>query len=108
MNAEAKSGTDAKSQTTVGQAGGGAKLSTEQRTKVTTVIRDQHVAPANNVNFSIAVGSRLPREGVTLHALPAEVVAIYPQWRGYEFFQVRDQILVVDPATHEIVAIFEA
>ena len=40
MNAEAKSGTDAKSQTTVGQAGGGAKLSTEQRTKVTTVIRD--------------------------------------------------------------------
>jgi hypothetical protein len=45
---------------------------------------------------------------VTLHALPAEVVAIYPQWRGYEFIQVRDQILVVDPATHEIVAIFEA
>ena len=106
-NAETKSGTDAKSQTTVGQAGG-AKLSSEQRTKITTVIRDQHVAPANNVNFSITVGTRVPREGVTLHALPAAVVTIYPEWRGYEFIQVRDQILVIDPATHEIVAILEA
>ena len=103
-NAETKS----KSQTTVGQAGGGAKLSTEQRTKITTVIRDQHVAPANSVNFSITVGTRVPREGVTLHPLPAAVVTIYPQWRGYEFIQFRDQILVIDPATHEIVAILEA
>jgi hypothetical protein len=34
-------------------------------------------------------------------------VTIYPQWRGYEFILVRYQILVVDPATHEIVAILE-
>lgn len=110
MNAETKSGMDAKSQTqtTTGQAGAGAKLSTEQRTKITTVIRDQHVAASSNVNFSIAVGTRVPREGVTLHPLPAEVVTIYPEWRGYEFILVRDQILVVDPATLEIVAILEA
>lgn len=31
-----------------------------------------------------------------------------PQWRGYEFILVHDQILVVDPATLEIVAILEA
>ena len=67
MKAEGKSGT------TVGQAGAGAKLSTEQRTKITTVIRDQHVAPVNNVNFSISIGTRVPRE-VSFHPLPAEVV----------------------------------
>ncbi|MGA7996235.1 MAG: DUF1236 domain-containing protein [Bradyrhizobium sp.] len=101
MKAEGKSGT------TVGQAGAGAKLSTEQRTKITTVIRDQHVAPVNNVNFAISIGTRVPRE-VSFHPLPAEVVTVYPEWRGYEFFLVRDQIVVVDPRTLEIVAVLEA
>jgi hypothetical protein len=107
MKAESKSATDSKSTTTTGQAGAGAKLSTEQRTKITTVIRDQHIAPAGNVNFSISVGTRVPRE-VSFHPLPAEVVTFYPEWRGYEFFLVRDQIIVVDPQTHEIVAVLEA
>jgi hypothetical protein len=102
MNAETKS------QTTTGQAGAAAKLSTEQRTKITTVIRNEHVAPVNNVDFDITIGSRVPRERVSLRPLPSEVVTIYPEWRGYEFILVRDQILVVDPRTFEIVAILEA
>ena len=106
MKAETK-GTETRSQTTTGQAGAGAKLSTEQRTKITTVIRDQHIAPVNNVNFSISIGTRVPRE-VSFHPLPAEVVTVYPEWRGYEFFLVRDQIIVVDPRTFEIVAVLEA
>ena len=106
MKAESK-GTETRSQTTTGQAGAGAKLSTEQRTKITTVIRDQHIAPANNVNFSISIGTRVPRE-VSFHPLPTEVVTVYPEWRGYEFFLVRDQIIVVDPRTLEIVAVLEA
>jgi hypothetical protein len=107
MNAESKGAMDSKSATTVGQAGAGAKLSTEQRTKITTVIRDQHVAPVNDVKFSIAVGTRVPRE-VSFHPLPAEIVTFYPEWRGYEYFLVRDQIIVVDPRTLEIVAVLEA
>jgi hypothetical protein len=107
MNAETKSGTE-RSQVTTGQAGAGAKISTEQRTKITTVIRNERVAPVDHVNFSIAVGTRVPREGVTFRPLPAEVVTIYPEWRGYEFFLVRDQIIVVDPRTLEIVAVLDA
>jgi Protein of unknown function (DUF1236) len=106
MNAESK-GADSKSQTTTGQAGAGGKLSSEQRTKITTVIRGQHIAPATNVNFSISVGTRVPRD-VSFHPLPAEVVTIYPEWRGYEFILVNDQIVVVDPRTFEIVAVIEA
>jgi hypothetical protein len=91
---------------TVGQAGAAAKLNTEQRTKITTVIRDQHVAPVTNINFSISVGTRVPRE-VGFHPLPAEIVTIYPDWRGYEFFLAREQIIVVDPRTFEIVAVLD-
>src|SRR3984885_3235933 len=106
MNAESKGAADSRSQT-VGQAGAGGKLSSEQRTKITTVIRDQHIAPVTNVNFSISVGTRVPRD-VTFHPLPAEIVTIYPDWRGYQFILVRDQIVVVDPQTFEIVAVLEA
>src|SRR5882757_6112973 len=116
-NAETKGGVDSKSQTTTqsqtnqsqttGQAGGGAKLSTEQRTKITTVIKEQHVQPVTNVNFSISVGTRVPRSGITFHALPAEIVTVYPQWRGYEYILVRDQILVIDPRTGEIVDVID-
>ncbi len=103
---QSQTGTSVQSQTT-GQAGAAAKLSTEQRTRITTVIRDQHVQPLTSVNFSIAVGTRVPRD-VRFHPLPREVVTIYPEWRGYEFVLVNNQILVIDPRTFEIVAILEA
>jgi cytoskeletal protein RodZ len=111
MNAEQKGAADSKSTTTqsqtTGQAGASAKLSTEQRTRITSVIREQHVQPLNNVSFSIAVGTRVPRD-VRFYPLPREVVTIYPEWRGYEFVLVNNQIIVVDPRTFEIVAILEA
>lgn len=112
MKAESREGrngstAETRSQVTTGQAGAGAKLSTEQRTKITTVIKEQHIAPVNNVNFSISVGTRVPRE-VSFHPLPAEIVTIYPDWRGYEFFLVRNEIVVVNPRTLEIVAVLEA
>jgi hypothetical protein len=104
MNADSKGGGEGK---TVGQAGAGGKLSTEQRTKITTVIKQQRVAPVTNVNFSIAVGTRVPRD-VSFHPLPAEIVTIYPDWRGYEFILVRDQIVVIDPSSLQIVAVIDA
>ena len=107
MNAETRGTAETRSQTTTGQAGASAKLSTEQRTRITTVIREQHVQPVTNVNFSISVGTRVPRT-VSFHPLPAEIVTVYPDWRGYEFFLVRDQIVVVNPRTLEIVAVLDA
>lgn len=95
-----------KSTTTTGQAGAGAKLSTEQRTKITTVIKSQNVRPVTNVNFSISVGARVPRD-VGFHPLPAEIVTIYPEWRGYEFILVNNQIIVVNPRTLEIVDVID-
>ncbi len=114
MKAEGRNGTmnsdsknlDSKTQTT-GQAGAGAKLSTEQRTKITTVIREQKVQPVTNINFSISVGTRVPKT-VHFHPLPAEIITVYPAWRGYEFFLVRDEIIVVNPRTMEIVAVLAA
>ena len=93
---------------TTGQAGAGAKLSTEQRTQISTAIKGVHVAPTTNVNFSVAVGTRVPRSGVEFHTLPQQVVTIYPQWRGYKFIVVKEEIVIIDPNTYEIVAVLPA
>jgi len=115
-NDTAQGATDAKSSQSItekdrattgqGAAAGSTKLSTEQRTKITTIIRQQKVEPAH-LNVSVRVGTRVP-ESVRFYPLPAEVFVVYPEWRGYDYILVGDQILVINPRTHEIVAILEA
>lgn len=104
----AKAGADSKAASTTGQgvAGARAHLTTEQRSKITTVIKQQKVEPVN-LNISISVGTRVP-DHVRYYPLPAEVVTIYPQWRGFDYILVGSTIVVIDPATREIVAVLEA
>ena len=74
-----------------GQSGGAkgtASLTVEQRSKITTVVKEARVQPLENVTFAISVGTRVPRE-VHLYPLPREVVEIRPAWRHYEYILVR-------------------
>src|SRR3981189_2431958 len=108
MNVQGQGGAagTGQSTSTTGQAGAAAKLSTEQRTQITSVIKEQRVEPTN-VNISVSVGTRIPRE-VPFHTLPERVVTIYPEWRGFKFIRVKEQIVIVDPNTYEIVAVLES
>ena len=79
-----------------------ASLNETQRTRVSESIARLNVAPVNNVNFSLSVGAVVPRD-VRFQPLPADVVEVMPQYRGYNFFVVRDDIVIVDPSTYKIV-----
>jgi hypothetical protein len=79
-----------------------ANLSESQRTRVTESIARLNVAPINNVNFSLSVGTVVPRD-VRFQPLPADIVEVMPQYRGYNFFVVRDDIVIVEPSTYKIV-----
>lgn len=89
-----------------GAAAGSAKLSSEQRTKISAVFRQHRVAPTH-LNVSVRVGTRVP-DSVHFYPLPEEVYVIYPEWRGYDYIMVGDEIVVIDPRSHEIVAVLEA
>src|SRR5206468_11174938 len=78
-----------------------ANLNESQRVRVTESISKLNVAPINNVNFSLSVGTVVPRD-VRFQPLPAEVVEVMPQYRGYSFFVVRDDIVIVEPSTYKI------
>jgi hypothetical protein len=94
---------------TSGRAGGASvQLSQDQRTKIKDVIvRDRNVARVNSANFAVSVGTRVPRD-VHISVLPPEVVTIVPEYRGFEYVLVGDQLLIIDPNTLEIVAILPA
>jgi Protein of unknown function (DUF1236) len=41
-------------------------------------------------------------------ALPQTIVELEPAWRGFEYFVVGNEIVIVDPRSLEIVAVIDA
>jgi outer membrane biosynthesis protein TonB len=95
------------SQSSKGGAPAPAALSTEQHVKIRETLRGEKVEHLNNVQFSITVGQTVPRT-VHLYRFPVSTTEYAPQYRGYEYFLVGDDILVVDPSTLRIVAVIPA
>jgi hypothetical protein len=79
-------------------------INDQQRTRVAQSISRLNVQAVTNVNFSLTVGTAVPRD-VRLQTLPADVVEVVPQFRGHSFFAVRDEIVIVEPSTSKIVAV---
>jgi hypothetical protein len=88
-------------------AGASVKLSQEQRTKIQQVIVHNNSARIEHPNFAVTVGTRVP-SAVHIIVLPEEIVSIVPEYRGYDYVMVGDQILIIDPDSLEIVAIIPA
>jgi len=84
-----------------------AALSTEQHAKVWETLRGEKAARFTGEKFAMTVGEMVPQT-VHLYVLPARVFEYAPQYRGYEYIQVGEEILIVDPSTHRIVAVVAA
>lgn len=82
----------------------GVSVTDPQRTRISESVTKLNVQPITKVNFSVSVGSAVPRD-VRLHPVPTEVVAIVPQYRDYRFFVVREEIVIVEPSTMKIVTV---
>jgi Protein of unknown function (DUF1236) len=90
------------------RGGAQAPISTEQRTQIRQTVMQVTGAPrVSNVTFALSVGTVVPQT-VKHVPLPSRVVEIYPDWRGYQFFLVGDQIVIVEPDTLRIVAVIPA
>ena len=97
---------------TTGQGAAGARaninLTPENRTRIHEVIvRERNTPRVNSPNFNVSVGARVPRT-VRFMALPRAILEIEPAWRGFEYFMIGDEIVIVDPRSMEIVAIVDA
>lgn len=117
QNAQSKSSSDSKGTAVQGEAKSGSAnsgsasanvtLNAEQKTKIReTVIKAPNAPRVASVNFSLSIGTAVPKT-VRFAPLPVTLIEIHPAWRGYEYFLVGDEIVVVDPRTMQIVAILQ-
>jgi hypothetical protein len=90
-----------------GATSGNVSVSQEQRTQIKQRLGSVSHARVDNVNFSLSVGTVVPR-GVRVYDLPPEIVSIVPRFRGYKFIVVRDEIIIVEPDTMKIVYVIES
>jgi hypothetical protein len=101
----ANQGTTNTAHTGAPSGGKSVQLSETQRTQVKNIVVQNHeVARVNNVNFNISVGTAVPRS-VHVEVLPADIVTIVPEYRGFNYIVVGDQLLIIDPNSLEIVAV---
>jgi Protein of unknown function (DUF1236) len=88
------------------RSGSQVTLTTEQRTKVReTVLRGSNAPRVTNVNFSIRVGTVVPTSVRVVEVAPV-LIEVHPEWRGFFYFIVNDQIIIVD-RNHHIVAVID-
>jgi membrane protein involved in colicin uptake len=83
-------------------------LTPEQKSQIRTTVLQSSSAPKvsrSQINFSISVGTVVPRSGVRFVAVPDTLVRIHPAWRGYDYFVVEEEIVIIDPRTLRIVAV---
>ena len=95
---------DGAHQASTNQTNVNVSLNERQTRDVSAVISRERITPITNVNFSISVGTVVPR-AVSLHTVSAAIVDIVPQYRGYSYFVTRDQIVIVEPSTYKIVTV---
>jgi hypothetical protein len=92
-----------------GEHGGNVSVtfSTEQRTRIReTVLKERNAPRAGKVDFSIREGTVIPRT-VRVVEIPDVIVEIHPEWRGFKYFLVNEELVVVDPDTLRIVAVID-
>jgi uncharacterized protein DUF1236 len=78
------------------------QLTPVQRQKVYRTIVRERVSPARPT-VEYRVGTRVP-ENVQLYSVPQEVAVEVPAIRTYKYVVVNDRVVLIDPATSEVVA----
>jgi hypothetical protein len=72
----------------------------QRRTVYRTIVRERVSAPRPTVEYR--VGTRVP-ENVQLYAMPQDVAVEVPAIRSYKYMVVNDRVVLIDPATSEVV-----
>lgn len=86
---------------------GQVQVSEQQRTEIHERVGHLRTQRLSRADFSLEVGAAVPRS-VRLYTLPLEIVEIVPEYRGYDYVLVGDEIVIIDPASLEIVAVIPA
>jgi hypothetical protein len=82
--------------------GEGHKIAPGKANRIRKAIRGEHVQKIAHADFSVKVGTVIPAH-YHFYPLPEDIVSIVPEYRGYDYVVVSDEILIVEPQSHRIV-----
>jgi hypothetical protein len=87
-------------------SGVNVRLNDGQRTRIRTTVIEAPGAPrVDHVNFDVTVGTVVPRGAVHIVPVPATLVQIQPEWRGFLYFVYESEVVVVNPRDMKIIAV---
>jgi len=87
-----------------GAGAANVSLNEQQRTQIReTVINSRSAPRVSNVDFSVNVGTVVPRGHIHLVRVPETLIQIEPRWRHYLYFVFNNEIVIVDPRSMRIV-----
>jgi hypothetical protein len=93
---------------TTGSVNAKFDLNRSQRRDFRRFVREEHFRRIPRLDFALNVGVTVPRT-IELHRLPRRIVELVPVYDGYEFFELANgEIIIVDPATLQIVSVIYA
>lgn len=84
--------------------GGPTAADDRQRTQIIERLQRERTASSRNINIQVNIGQRLPPR-VRARPLPPDIVRIAPQYRGYQYTVVEEEIVIVHPRTREVVEV---
>jgi len=73
----------------------------QRKTIYRTIVRERSAPGQATVEYR--VGTRIP-DSATLYAVPQDIAVEVPAVRSYKYMVVNNRVLLVDPATSEVVA----
>jgi hypothetical protein len=110
QNGQGEAGKTAKTgenEKTMGEGGGvhamgNAHITDDRAAKIERTLMAS--ATPQHVNINVNVGAVLPGE-VDVRPLPPAVVSLVPEYEGYDYVAMNDEIVIVQPSTRHVVEI---
>jgi hypothetical protein len=78
------------------------QLTPAKQDKIREAVKKEHVENVSHADFSLNVGAVIPPR-YNFRPLPSEIFADVPEYRGYDYLVVNDEIVIVQPESHKIV-----
>jgi hypothetical protein len=83
---------------------GKVQISSTTATHISQALISTAPATSQNINVAVNIGAPLPGEAELL-PLPPAVVSLVPEYQGYEYVVVNDQVAIVQPSTRVVVEV---
>jgi hypothetical protein len=83
------------------------QVTQQQKTQIHERLAHFKVERIEHPQFSVRVGVEIPRS-VHVEVLPPEIVEIVPEYQGFDYVLVGNEILIIDPYSMQIVAVIPA